>query len=188
MQCTVLPQKVCQSLDRIQSNFLWGSLENHRKLWVVKWNLVTTPKDQGGLVVCKTEGRRIALFGNFFRRATKKSKHWVQLMQAQYMGPFRPSEGCKNDLDYTAMETREYTFMLGGKWAVGDGSRIKMWSDLRLHQGPLRSLISGPLANGEMDRNLNKLQNSNGSWNLTTLSFELPGTHSHWWRVHWEGS
>ena len=35
MQCNMLPGKVLEGIDRVNKNFLWGSLENSKKMhWV----------------------------------------------------------------------------------------------------------------------------------------------------------
>lgn len=52
--------------------------------------------------------------------------------------------------------------------------QIKMWIDTWFDNGPLRSLISDPLVNGEIDLRLDKASDSNGSWAFSNLSFDLP--------------
>ena len=49
MQCTLLPVKVCDKLDALNINFLWGSIEAKHKLHMVSWKKVTQPKSLGGL-------------------------------------------------------------------------------------------------------------------------------------------
>lgn len=47
MQYTMLPPKTLKTIDQIQRNFLWGSTENRKKLHLVNWGIVTTPKQEG---------------------------------------------------------------------------------------------------------------------------------------------
>ena len=49
MQCAHLPGKILDGLDRVNRNFLWGTLEVARKIHWVGWHKVTKPKDRGGL-------------------------------------------------------------------------------------------------------------------------------------------
>lgn len=45
MQCHALPIKVCNAVDKLIMNFLWGSTEEKRKLHLVNWDTVTMPKN-----------------------------------------------------------------------------------------------------------------------------------------------
>ena len=49
MQINMLPNKVLDGIYRVNRNFLWGSVENKRKMHWVGWNKVTRPKEEGGL-------------------------------------------------------------------------------------------------------------------------------------------
>lgn len=85
MQCTMLPQKVCLTLDRINRDFLWGSSENQRTFHAINWDVVTRPREQGGLGICKTEGRNLALLGSFAWRAKREDRPWAQILRAKYL-------------------------------------------------------------------------------------------------------
>ncbi|KAK9984570.1 hypothetical protein SO802_034095 [Lithocarpus litseifolius] len=61
MQCAHLPRKILDGLDRVNRNFLWGSLEAARKIHWVGWHKVTKPKDRGGLGLQTARGRNTAL-------------------------------------------------------------------------------------------------------------------------------
>ena len=49
MQSNLLPSKVLDGIDRVNRNFLWGSIKNKGKMHWVGWKKVTRPKDEGGL-------------------------------------------------------------------------------------------------------------------------------------------
>ena len=49
MQCCALPAKVCLVVDKLKRDFLWGSTQEKRKLYLVNWSTVTLPKDRRGL-------------------------------------------------------------------------------------------------------------------------------------------
>ncbi|KAL0000247.1 hypothetical protein SO802_019849 [Lithocarpus litseifolius] len=49
MQCTHLPGKILEGIDRVNCNFLWGTYEAAKKIHWVGWQKVTKPKDEGGL-------------------------------------------------------------------------------------------------------------------------------------------
>ena len=48
MQCVVLPSKVIQCVDRLCKNFLWGSIDNKKKIHLISWKKITKPKQDGG--------------------------------------------------------------------------------------------------------------------------------------------
>ena len=49
MQSNLLPNKVLDGIDKVNRNFLWGSVDNKRKMHWVGWNKITRPKEEGGL-------------------------------------------------------------------------------------------------------------------------------------------
>ena len=64
MQGCVLPSRVLNSLDRINRNFLWGSIESARKMHMVNWKKITKPRVKGGLGLQEAKGRNLTLRPN----------------------------------------------------------------------------------------------------------------------------
>lgn len=61
MQNNLLPQNIINHIDQIQRNFLWGTTTEKQRLYLVKWNQVSLPKQQGGLGIQKTIGKNMVL-------------------------------------------------------------------------------------------------------------------------------
>lgn len=61
MQCHAMPIKVCNAIDKLIRNFLWGSTKEKIKLHMVNWHTVTLPKDWGGLGLYQIRYRNQAL-------------------------------------------------------------------------------------------------------------------------------
>ena len=57
MQCTALPERLLNNIDRVNRNFLWGSSENTKKTHWVGWHKVIKPKTEGGLGIQSTRGK-----------------------------------------------------------------------------------------------------------------------------------
>lgn len=74
MQCILLPQNICDSIDGLNRNCLWGSSEGRRRLHLVSWETVTHPKSEGGLGINRFEGRNLALLGQFARRTREENR------------------------------------------------------------------------------------------------------------------
>ena len=49
MQCATLPPKILQGVDKLNRNFLWGTLETRKKIHLIGWNKITKAKEEGGL-------------------------------------------------------------------------------------------------------------------------------------------
>ena len=61
MQCSYLPGKVSEGIDRVNRNFLWGLSESALKTHWVSWEKVTKTKEKGGLGIQSAKGRNLAL-------------------------------------------------------------------------------------------------------------------------------
>ena len=61
MQCSYLPGRVLDGLDRVNRNFLWGSTELAKKIHCVSWERVRKSKEEGGLGLQTAKGRNVAL-------------------------------------------------------------------------------------------------------------------------------
>ena len=49
MQGVALLNHLCEKLDKINKDFLWGSSTKKKKLHLVGWSKIIRPKDEGGL-------------------------------------------------------------------------------------------------------------------------------------------
>ena len=49
MQTTLLPRKVLDDIDKVFRNFLWGDIVNGKKIHLVSWDIICSPKFKGGL-------------------------------------------------------------------------------------------------------------------------------------------
>ena len=61
LQCTHLPAKVLDSIDRVDKNFLWGSSKSSKKMHWIGWEKVIKPKGEGGLGLQTAKRRNISL-------------------------------------------------------------------------------------------------------------------------------
>lgn len=64
-------------------------------------------------------------------------------------------------------------FKSGTKWIVGNDSNLTFWFDKWMREGPVRSLIIGPLNRGEDSLLLKDIVHNN-SWDWERLSFVFP--------------
>ena len=86
MQGALLPPKVCSEIDRANSNFLWGSTPEKRRLHLVNWNAVTLPKEHGGLDLHESRPRNLTLLTKLnWRLLFEDSSPWAQVLKAKYL-------------------------------------------------------------------------------------------------------
>lgn len=74
MQCHALPIKVCNAVDKLIRNFLWGSTKKKRKLHLVNWHTVTMPKDWGGVGLFQMRYRNQALLAKLCWRVANETE------------------------------------------------------------------------------------------------------------------
>lgn len=65
MQAFALPASTCKDIDKVCRDFLWGDSEETKRVHLVNWDIVCTPKGVGGLGL-----RKIADYNGLF------SKNW----------------------------------------------------------------------------------------------------------------
>ena len=61
MQGMALPSHICDKLDKLNRDFLWGSTSEKRKLHLVGWSKIVRPKEDGGLRIQVAKVKNIAL-------------------------------------------------------------------------------------------------------------------------------
>ena len=64
-QCVKIPAKVCNSVDKLCRDFLWGFTLEKRKTHLVSWKKVTMHKNLGGLGIFNLRDRNKALLAKF---------------------------------------------------------------------------------------------------------------------------
>ena len=76
-------KKIC--VDRVNRNFLWGSLETTRKIHWVGSQKVTKSKEEGGLGLQEAKGRNTALLAKLnCRFHTEDDALWVRVLKRIY--------------------------------------------------------------------------------------------------------
>ena len=61
MQGVALPSHICNKLDKVNRDFLWGSTSEKRKLHLVGWSKIVRPKEDGGLGIQVAKAKNLAL-------------------------------------------------------------------------------------------------------------------------------
>ncbi|KAK9983153.1 hypothetical protein SO802_032678 [Lithocarpus litseifolius] len=177
MQCCKLPARVCDEVDRLVRDFLWGSTSNKKKIHLVGWSKITSPKELGGLGIFQANARNSALLAKLcWRIASSPDKPWAQMLISKYLTPARLGDGGKKlpaSRIWAACKVGGAIFNKGLKWSVANGEMINAWEDFWLPSGPLRHQIEGPLTEGEDNISVKLFLG-----NRASISFNLPDTIS----------
>ena len=179
MQSNLLPNKVLDGIDRVNRNFLWGSVENKRKMHWVGWNKVTRPKEEGGLGLQTTKGRNTALLAKLsWRFHTEDKASWAKVLRPKYCNHQRLNSRNVDKLPSSRMWKGllkgEETFRKGTKWLSGFENKMAFWYDNWSNLGPLRNIIHGPLTLESSKLKIKDVADYTGSWNWSIIQMELP--------------
>ncbi|XP_020412737.1 uncharacterized protein LOC109947231 [Prunus persica] len=143
MQTAKLPQALCDDLDKSSKSFLWGSSENHHKTHLVKWDTVCLPKRLGGLGIKKAALMNQAMLSKAsWRIVAGDSGLWAAMLRKKYL-----KGSCCFDAyaDNCTLASSSWKGLIYGaailnnglKWRVGDGTRVKFWTDTWIGDIPL---------------------------------------------------
>ena len=80
-----LPNNVCSKIDRICQNFIRGSSESNRKVHLISWNKICSPKEDGGLGFRKEKEVNLACMMKLaWGIINKPESLWVKVMRYKY--------------------------------------------------------------------------------------------------------
>ncbi|KAK9991108.1 hypothetical protein SO802_026093 [Lithocarpus litseifolius] len=180
MQGRILPVHLCDKLDKINRDFLWGSTNEKRKLHLVGWSKIITDKENGGLGIQAARSRNIALLAKLnWRMNQEKDALWSKVILRKYCSADRRRSTEPDKLpaspNWAAIKLGFHTFAQGICWGVGNGARIKVWSDYWVKGESLRELVEGPLTRHETEMVVADMMCNGGQgWRWDAISFELP--------------
>nr|KYP48155.1 Putative ribonuclease H protein At1g65750 family [Cajanus cajan] len=181
-----IPKKVHLQLVRLQWNFLWGHMRDHKKVAWISWDRVCRSKNQGGLGIKDIILFNESLLGKWRWNLFHDSNSlWVKLLESKYGGWRNLVEGeDKRSHSYWWKDLRrvcgsnneQQWFDNMMTWKLMDGERIKFWED--------KWLGNISLANKFPRLYVNSLQNhwtikNMGTWSGTLWIWDLK------WRRRW---
>ena len=90
MQGVVLPVHVCEKLDKINWDFLWGSTNERRRMHMVGWSKIVKSKEEGGLGLQEARAKNIVLLSKL--NWTMNHDHdalWAKVILKKYCSTSR---------------------------------------------------------------------------------------------------
>ena len=134
MQGAALPVHVCEKLDKINRDFLWGSTNEKRRMHMVGWNKIVKSKEEGGLGIQEGRAKNIALLSKLnWRMYQEQETPWAKVILSKYCSSsrvrLRDSEKLPSSPNWKAINLDFPTFKKGIFWGIGNGSGVNVWVD-----------------------------------------------------------
>lgn len=80
-----VPKGILKKLDYYRSRFFWQSDGHKKKYRLTKWNILCTPKDQGGLGILNLELQNKCLLSKWLFSLINEDGIWQQLLRNKYL-------------------------------------------------------------------------------------------------------
>ena len=124
MQGVALPTHLCDKLDKINRDFLWGSSPEKRKLHLVGWNKIIKSKEEGGLGIQEAKAKNIALLAKLnWRLYQEKESLWARVILQKYCSSSRRNSKDPDKLPcfpyWSAIKKGFPIFEKGVRWSAG---------------------------------------------------------------------
>ncbi|RVW45169.1 putative ribonuclease H protein [Vitis vinifera] len=174
-----MPKVVVRRIEKVQRDFLWGGGNMERKVHLVKWEVVCTDKDKGGLGLRKLALLNKALLGKWiWRYACDKNNLWRQVIKVKYGQEgldWRPNKanGAVGVGVWKEIWKESDWCWDNMTFRVGKGNMIGFWTDVWCSESPLSQCfphLFGMAAHQNLTVEEMWDQNSGqGNWNLHFL-------------------
>ena len=150
MQGVALLCHLCEKLDKINRDFLWGSSTKKKKLHLVGWSKIIRPKEKGGLGIQAAQAKNIALLVKFnWRLYHEKDSMWVKVLLNKYCSHMRGQSLDPDKLpcssNWAMIKVGFPIFKQGICWNVGKKSSLSFWESNWVKGNVFRDLIEGLL-------------------------------------------
>jgi hypothetical protein len=84
MMTAMIHNSILQAVQHLQRDFIWGDTINGRKFHVVRWELITMPKDLGGLGLRRLDMNKVCLMKLGWELNQNGSGMWSDVLKGKY--------------------------------------------------------------------------------------------------------
>ncbi|KAA3482036.1 RNA-directed DNA polymerase (Reverse transcriptase) [Gossypium australe] len=170
MQTLMIPQGVCDDIERLARQFICGSTEKKSKMALVGWDTICQPRACGGLGLRQLKDQNSSFFMKIgFSLVSKSDMLWVRALRSKYGWKSQlPETISRNQCSHLWRSLSKLWPIIRENliWSVGDGANVWCWKDPWIPgMGPLISKIPS-FSNLNLDCCVKEMVNIDGSWNL----------------------
>ncbi|KAA3474835.1 GTP cyclohydrolase 1-like [Gossypium australe] len=178
MQTMAIPKGVCDEIERIARQFIWGRSVGNPKLALVGWESICQPRSCGGLELRHLQDHNNSFIMKIgFNLTSQKDALWVRFLRSKYGWKSQLLESIlKSNCSHLWKSLSKVWPLLRENlmWSVGDGAKICGWKDNWIPDaGPLLSYVFA-LERINLDSTLKDWVLPDGSWNIDMLRIWLP--------------
>ncbi|XP_028055196.1 uncharacterized protein LOC114259389 [Camellia sinensis] len=171
MQTMELPRKLCDEIDKLNGNFLWGDSENHKKVHLVNWDSVCKRKVEGGLGIRKARAHNAALLTKLgWKILCDKNKLWCKILHSKYLkhhSLFTWPQNKQASHIWRSIRKNRDILRKGVKWVVGNGEHISLWNDWWCGTQSLAQ-INNTYQSNDLDK-VSSILDDEGNWDTEKL-------------------
>ncbi|CAN1789663.1 Putative ribonuclease H protein At1g65750 [Linum perenne] len=140
MQTSLLPVDTCKEIDKRIRNFVWGSSDEGKKIHLINWDRICTPKESGGLGLRQARYLNLAYMTKLaFLCFQKPDLLWVRVLQGKYFkvsaDGLVPAHRSSQSNTWKGICQAWPTMMYGARAGIRDGRLTSFWSTRWLDSG-----------------------------------------------------
>lgn len=152
MQLVRLLVSIVRDLESISRRFLWGAGTRERKLHPIRWDIVCTPKEEGGLGIPQLKVTNEAFLVKLAWRILKEPQSLCsQVMGSKYGGWRAIAHGQavrQSSVIWRDIHSIHELLSKGARWRVVNGEDVLFWKDRWLREVPLLDAVFVQLSEG----------------------------------------
>ncbi|CAL1355512.1 unnamed protein product [Linum trigynum] len=174
MHTEQLPVNVCNSIDKINRDFVWGKEEDQGRLHLVAWEKLLEPKWQGGAGLQSLRQANLSLLAKTgWRLLTEKDNLLAQIMKDKYgrrrngLEMLRPSQG--SSFAWRSMTKASDLLKRGLAWNIHNGKGTNFWKDVWCLQVPLIDVAVQPIPEEMLADPVASYVDEDGRWDVDRL-------------------
>ena len=140
MSCFLLPKTVCKQIVSIMSEFWWRNKKDSRGIHWRSWDLMSKPKDKGGLGFKDLEAFNIALLGKqMWRMLAHKDSLLARVFKSRYYAKSEPLSaglGSRPSYAWRSIRAAQQLLQQGARMLIGNGQLTRVFQDSWIGQKP----------------------------------------------------
>lgn len=178
MQTCCIPASICDKVERLCRNFIWGTTSEARRCHLLSWDTICRPKEEGGLGFRSLRMVNICYMLKLgWNLVVNQDALWVRVMRSKYDcgGLMLPNVRCGSRASHIWREiARSWNLVEQSvAWVVRNGQTVRFWQDRWVHGLGHLSDLAAEIPSDEWDFLVSDYV-AEAEWNWTKLKQLLP--------------